>query len=360
MALLELRERAHDLLRQVACAAHPLLLRRRPNRGEPHVEALAPRREVAESVLVLTAEIHAEDPALREVADHPSDTVGGVLDVHPTAPAATAFGKDEHGLSAAEQVDAAAEHAGYRAAVPPARHGNALHEVDEEARRERAGEVPSLRDVPWQRRVVCEKPRGRAERPGDERRVDHGEMVRTHEERPVASAPQAAVLAARRRHALDAPPEPEAHQRDGCRDPHRRQQAPDRTLHREAEPVSRAEPARFHRRPRYASFDEISRTASPTVLTASTSSSAISMPNSSSNASTTSTRRAEFTLRSSRMCVIGPTRASASLFFAYGVRIPTTLFITSVSLTRPLLPSGGPLPEDHAGVDVAEAEACLG
>src|SRR5207244_8511778 len=148
-----------------------------------------------------------------------------------------------------------------------------------------------------------------------------------------------------------------AHQRDRRRDPHRRQQAPDRTLHRKAEAVP---PAELHRPPGYVSFDEISRTASPTVLTASTSSSAISMPNSSSNASTTSTRRAEFTLRSSRMCVIGPTRASASLFFAYGVRIPTTLFITSVSLTLPLLPSGGPLPEHHAGVDVAEAEACLG
>src|SRR5207244_650624 len=82
-------------------AAHPPELRRRPERREPHVEALAPRREVAGSVLVLTAEIHAEDPTFREVADHPSHTVGGVLDIHPAAPAAAALGKDEHGLSPA-------------------------------------------------------------------------------------------------------------------------------------------------------------------------------------------------------------------------------------------------------------------
>src|SRR5262245_11377064 len=103
----------------------------------------------------------------------------------------------------------------------------------------------------------------------------------------------------------------------------------------------------------------MSRTASPTVFTASTSSSAISMPNSSSNASTTSTRRAEFTLRSSRMCVVGATRASASLFFTYGVRIPTTLFITSISLMSLSFQSGRPLPEHHARVDIAEAEARL-
>src|SRR5262245_41189081 len=103
----------------------------------------------------------------------------------------------------------------------------------------------------------------------------------------------------------------------------------------------------------------MSRTASPTVFTASTSSSAISMPNSSSNASTTSTRRAEFTLRSSRMCVVGAICASASLFFTYGVRIPTTLFITSVSLMSLSFQSGHPFPEHYARVDIAEAEACL-
>src|SRR5438552_7337306 len=313
VTLLELRERAHDLLRQVAGAAHPVLVRRRPNRREPHVEALAACREVAESVLVLTTEIYAEDPAPREVADHPPHTVGRVLDVHPTAAAPAALGKDEHGLSAAQQVDEAAERAGHLGTVPAARHGNTLHQVDEESRRERPAEVPSLRDVPRQRPVVGEEPSGRAERPGDECRVDHGQMIRTHEQRSVASAPEAPVLATGRRQALDAPAHPEAHQRDRRRDPHRRQQAPDRTLHREAEAVP---PAELHRPPCYVSFDEISWTASPTVLTASTSSSAISMPNSSSNASTTSTRRAEFTLRSSRMCVSRPTRASASLFFA--------------------------------------------
>src|SRR5437867_3890502 len=88
--------------------------------GSPR-SALAPRREVAESVLVLAAEIHAEDPALREVADHPSHTVGGVLDVHPAAPATATLGKDEHGLSPAEQVDEAPEHAGHFVAGPTAR-----------------------------------------------------------------------------------------------------------------------------------------------------------------------------------------------------------------------------------------------
>src|SRR5262249_26517484 len=101
------------------------------------------------------------------------------------------------------------------------------------------------------------------------------------------------------------------------------------------------------------------------------------MPNSSSKASTTSTRRAEFTLRSSRMWVVGPTRASASPFFAYGRRIVTTLVITSVSLillflllvstarrlSAPAPPrvhvSCHPLAEQHARIDVAEAEACL-
>src|SRR5439155_783745 len=39
--------------------------------------------------------------------------------------------------------------------------------------------------------------------------------------------------------------------------------------------------------------------------------------------------------------------------------MPTTLLITSVSLILPLLPSGRPLPENHAGVDIAEAEARL-
>src|SRR2546430_5880052 len=39
--------------------------------------------------------------------------------------------------------------------------------------------------------------------------------------------------------------------------------------------------------------------------------------------------------------------------------MPTTLLITSVSLMLPLLPSGRPLPENHAGVDIAEAEARL-
>src|SRR2546430_7771370 len=39
--------------------------------------------------------------------------------------------------------------------------------------------------------------------------------------------------------------------------------------------------------------------------------------------------------------------------------MPTTLLITSASLMLPLLPSGRPLPENHAGVDIAEAEARL-
>src|SRR3989442_9913149 len=39
--------------------------------------------------------------------------------------------------------------------------------------------------------------------------------------------------------------------------------------------------------------------------------------------------------------------------------IPPPLLIPSVSLMLPLLPSGRPLPENHAGVDIAEAEARL-
>src|SRR5262249_44971724 len=121
---------------EIACAAQARELGGRPERRQPHVEALAPCGKVAESVLMLATEVDAEDPALGETADHPSHPVGRVLDIDPTAPTAAALGEEEHGLSAAEQVDEAAEHAGDLAPVPTARHRHALHEVDEDARRQ--------------------------------------------------------------------------------------------------------------------------------------------------------------------------------------------------------------------------------
>src|SRR5262249_32756755 len=108
----------------------------------------------------------------------------------------------------------------------------------------------------------------------------------------------------------------------------------------------------------YFLLSSTTRTASPTVRTRSTSSSPSSMSNALSTSSTTSTRRAEFTLRSSRMRVSRDIRARASWFLANGLMMATTVLNIS-SLVICALESA-PLAEDDASVHVAESEAGLG
>src|SRR5262245_20962659 len=205
MLLLEPHKHAHDLLREIPGAPHAGELGSRPHRREPDVELLAAPRKVSELPLPVAAQVDAEHPTAGHAPDEPADAPGGVLHLHPAGPAATTLREHEHRFAPAQQPCQPREHVSHVPAAAPTRDRHALHQVDQHARYRGGGEVAPLRHVPRQRRVVQQEPRGRSQRPGDERRVDHGEMVRAHEQRSVTGPSERPVLAPGGREAVDPP-----------------------------------------------------------------------------------------------------------------------------------------------------------
>ena len=99
---LHLGELGDDLLGHIARAAQAEVSRPRVHQLEPQVKALAARRDAAEGLLPLAAQVDAKHAASGKGRDDPPDTRRRRLDLDASRAAAPAFGKDHADVSLRE------------------------------------------------------------------------------------------------------------------------------------------------------------------------------------------------------------------------------------------------------------------
>src|SRR6266542_975028 len=148
MFLLHLGELCDNLSGDVARAAEPGVSRPRLDRRKQHPKFLAAYGDRAEGLLMRTAQVDAEHPALGKRRDDPTNARRRDLHVYAARAATAAFGKDHADLASREEVDEAGEDFGDLPALPAPGDRQALHHVAENLAERRVGEVAPFRQIP--------------------------------------------------------------------------------------------------------------------------------------------------------------------------------------------------------------------
>jgi hypothetical protein len=176
--------------------------------------------------------IDAQHATARHRPDDPPDPPGRGALLDAPGPTAPGLRKNAGRLALGDQIFHPLEHFTHVFPRTAARDRNAFRDEDQEALDRRATEVLPLGGVPGQLVRMQEPVEAGAQGPRDQERVDHRQMVRADEQRPLRLRPDPAIGRANALHVGDPVPEIEAQDEHGDPDP-------DRTRDHADEPLTR-------------------------------------------------------------------------------------------------------------------------
>ncbi len=187
VAVLHRLDAIDHLTGQIAAGAQPAEARLGLAQLEVHVDAVAAGGLEAPALLAFAALVDAHHERVRHVLEQAADTVADVLRVDAAATAAPGLGEDRDQVALPEQVRELGQHRAVVRGAAGAVDGHRLAQVRHQLEQRAALEVLRGRHVPGKQAVVAKIVERRAQRPVDEERVDHRQVVRADQDRTLAA-----------------------------------------------------------------------------------------------------------------------------------------------------------------------------